>query len=95
METRPSIPDAVRLVADLLIERGAREVYIFGSVAKGKARETSDLDFALVGLPQDRYLRTLGDAMDLARRDVDLIDFDAGSDFGEFLRTHGRLRRAA
>lgn len=95
MTTRPLIPDAIRAVTNLLLERGATEVYLFGSSAKGTAREDSDLDFAVVGLPPDCFYKTLGEAMFLVNRDIDLVNLDQGGDFGLFLKEHGRLRRVA
>ena len=41
--------------AALLTQEGAREVYVFGSVAAGRAHEESDLDLAVAGLPPERF----------------------------------------
>lgn len=82
-------------VAAYLKERGAREVYVFGSVATGEADAYSDLDLAVTGLAPENFFSALGGAMCLIRRDIDLIDLDRSGDFGPHLREHGSLRRVA
>jgi predicted nucleotidyltransferase len=56
--------------------RGATRVRVFGSVARGRATEASDLDF-LVDLQPGRSLLDLGgllmDLQDLLQRDVDVV----------------------
>lgn len=95
MEPRPSISEAIPIVTDLLKRRGASQVYLFGSAAAGNATEASDLDFAVVGLPPERFYKALGEAMCLVNRNIDLIDLEREGHFGRFLRDHGRLRRVA
>ena len=55
---------------------GARKVRVFGSVARGEADETSDIDF-LVELEPGRTLFDLGgllmDLRDLLGREVDVV----------------------
>jgi uncharacterized protein len=55
---------------------GARNVRIFGSVARGEADETSDIDF-LVDMESDRSLldvaALLADLRDLLGRRVDVV----------------------
>jgi predicted nucleotidyltransferase len=55
---------------------GARNVRIFGSVARGEADETSDIDF-LVDMESDRSLLDvaglLADLRDLLGRKVDVV----------------------
>jgi predicted nucleotidyltransferase len=56
--------------------RGASHVRVFGSVARGDATESSDVDF-LVDLEPERSLMDLGgllmDLQELLRRDVDVV----------------------
>lgn len=80
---------------DVLRTAGAREVYLFGSAAEGSMDEWSDLDFAVAGLPPERFFRTLADAMSAADYDIDLIDLDHGGPFAEHLRQTGALKRVA
>ena len=81
-----------KAVAELK-EAGAREVYLFGSAAKGMLRENSDLDLAVSGLPPERFVRALARAANLLRRPVDLIDLDEDSAFTRYLKDEGELRR--
>ncbi len=60
----------------LAARRGARNIRVFGSVARGDARPDSDVDF-LVELEPDRSLLDLGgllmDLQDLLGRKVDVV----------------------
>ena len=64
--------DILRVAA----RHGARKVRVFGSVARGEADETSDIDF-LVELEPGRTLFDLGgllmDLRDLLGREVDVV----------------------
>ena len=63
----------------LAAQYGARNVRVFGSVARGDADEMSDVDF-LVDLDEDRNLLDLGgllmDLRELLNRDVDVVTAD-------------------
>ena len=72
---------------------GARQVYVFGSAAKGTLRENSDLDLAVTGLPPHLFFRALARAAKIVRRPVDLIDLDEESSFTRYLKSEGELRR--
>lgn len=86
---------------DILIQRaavelktaGAREVYVFGSVAKGIADAASDLDLAVSGLPPSVFYRVGARLSDLIGRSVDLIDLDVNTPFTHYLRTENELVR--
>lgn len=60
----------------LAAKRGARNVRIFGSVARGEATPTSDVDF-LVDMESDRSLLDMGgllmDLQKLLDRKVDIV----------------------
>jgi predicted nucleotidyltransferase len=63
-------------ILDVARARGASRVRVFGSVARGEATETSDIDF-LVDLEEGRSLLDLGgllmDLRDLLGHDVDVV----------------------
>ena len=63
-------------ILDLAAKRGAFNVRIFGSVARGEATSTSDVDF-LVDLEDGRSLFDLGgllyDLQNLLHREVDVV----------------------
>ena len=66
----------VRRAVELLAEAGAREVYVFGSVAREQTRPESDLDLAVRGLPPARYYDTVGRLLMELGINVDLIELD-------------------
>jgi predicted nucleotidyltransferase len=77
---------------------GAREVYLFGSAAKGALRENSDVDMAVSGLPPEVFFRAMGQASRALGRPVDLINLDRDDPFTRYLRessTPGRVRGQA
>jgi predicted nucleotidyltransferase len=73
-----STDDVMALVykgAALLYDRGARRVWMFGSLALGKSQdERSDIDLVVEGLPPHQFSRTESDLNQLAGRKVDLVD---------------------
>jgi predicted nucleotidyltransferase len=89
------IQDLLNQGAALLTAAGAREVYVFGSVAAGQSRQGSDVDLAVAGLPPERFFSTMAKLENLFDRAVDLVDLDDTSPFTEYLRTKGSLRRVA
>jgi uncharacterized protein len=87
--------DLLEQGAALLTAAGAREVYVFGSVAAGRAHEDSDVDLAVAGLPPERFFATMARLENLFDRAVDLVDLDDTSPFTDYLRNKGILRRVA
>jgi predicted nucleotidyltransferase len=84
---------AIEKAAAALKAAGAREVYLFGSAAKGKVRPRSDIDFAVSGLPPRAFFQAMADACDALGRQLDLIDLDDDSPFARYLKEHGELVR--
>ncbi len=72
---------------------GAREVYLFGSAAKGKMREDSDVDLAVSGLPPEVFFRAMAQASRALGRPLDLIDLDHDNPFTRYLKEEGELQR--
>jgi predicted nucleotidyltransferase len=87
--------DLLKRGAALLTSEGAREVYVFGSVASGTVREGSDVDLAVAGLPPERFYATMARLENLFDRSVDLVDLDDPSPFTEYLKRKGALLRVA
>jgi uncharacterized protein len=62
------------LARQLLVERyGASRVVLFGSLATGDFRESSDVDLAVEGLGAGEYFPALADLMELLECPVDLV----------------------
>ncbi len=72
---------------------GAREVYLFGSAARGIMRENSDVDLAVSGLPPEVFFRAMAAAHDALERPLDLVDLDADNAFTRYLKNKGELLR--
>ncbi len=83
----------IRRAAAELKTAGAREVYVFGSAAKGTADAASDLDLAVSGLPPSVFYRMGARISDLIGVSVDLIDLDINTPFTRHLRTENELVR--
>ncbi|HZW09813.1 MAG TPA: nucleotidyltransferase domain-containing protein [Phycisphaerales bacterium] len=92
------VESIVRRAAEALVAAGAREVYVFGSCARGDESQGSDLDLAVSGIPPSRYFAAAGAAQEAASgtgRMVDVIDLDVRTPLTEYLRVSGSLCRVA
>ncbi len=72
---------------------GAKAVYIFGSAARGEMRSTSDVDFAVSGLPPEQFFRALSAVSRILDRAIDLVDLDEATPFTRYLKAEGELQR--
>jgi len=87
------LANRVRQAAQALLAAGAREVYLFGSAATGGARENSDVDLAVAGLPPEAFFPAMGRAGDILQRPLDLVDLDEDNPFTRYLKEEGELVR--
>ncbi|MDE3100335.1 MAG: nucleotidyltransferase domain-containing protein [Verrucomicrobiota bacterium] len=83
----------IKRAAAELKSAGAREIYVFGSAARGTGDAASDLDLAVSGLPPSVFYRMSARISDLIGRSVDLIDLDISTPFTRYLRTENELVR--
>jgi predicted nucleotidyltransferase len=83
----------IREAAKRLIERGAREVYVFGSFTTGRLRPDSDIDLGVVGLPAKVFFRAMAEVSRIVERPVDLVALDRDDEVTRSLRSSGDLRR--
>lgn len=83
----------IEKVVAVLKAAGAREVYLFGSAAKGTLRSDSDVDLAVSGLPPQVFFKAMGQAGDILGRPLDLIDLDEVNPFTRYLKEEGELQR--
>ena len=60
----------------ILKENGAKEVFIFGSLANGKFNENSDIDIAVKGLDEKNFYKVASILMFELKNEFDLIDLD-------------------
>lgn len=68
----------IRLAARFLREQGAKTVWLFGSLAKGRQPTVhSDFDFAVEGLPGDRLFGSVGHLLQVLPRPVDVVELES------------------
>ncbi len=80
---------------ELLQSYGAREIYLFGSMARGDIDRYSDWDIAVRGLPSSEYFTVLAKLMQTLSRSVDLVDLDEQSPFSAYIRTKKEFTRVS
>jgi predicted nucleotidyltransferase len=91
-------PDLERRIQDAaahLVERGATEVYLFGSATTGRLREDSDIDLAVAGLPPQVFFAALAETMRIIGRPVDLLALERHPTLAAELFRSGELKRVA
>jgi len=84
---REDIEKAVKILENV----GCKEVYLFGSLAEGNAREGSDIDLAVRGCPSGVFFHALGKLMLELNHPIDLVDLDRDNDFARYLEKEGSL----
>src|SRR5215211_6103116 len=68
----------IRFAARFLKQQGARKVWLFGSLAKGRQPTVhSDFDFAVEGLPGDRLFGSVGHLLQVLPRPVDVVEVES------------------
>lgn len=86
--------DLVKAI-ELLKAYGAREIYLFGSMARGDMDRYSDWDFAVRGLPSTDYYSAFAKLMQVLSRSVDLVDLDEVNPFSAYVLTKKECTRVA
>src|ERR1043165_4596788 len=70
----------IRLAGKFLRKQGAKRVWLFGSLAKGRRPTVhSDFDFAVEGLPPDRLFGSVGHLLQVLPRPVDIVELECCS----------------
>jgi len=59
---------------DILKERGAKRIVLFGSTARGTHSRHSDIDLACEGIPPDQFFKVLGELLSTTGESIDLVD---------------------
>ena len=90
-----SIMDDINKAIRILKEIGFTELYIFGSVANKRYDDKSDIDFAVKGIPDNKYFYAIGKLdMELSHR-FDLVNLDKDSYFNEILKKNSEMIKIA
>ena len=71
-----SYQEDIKKATKILKEHGAKEVFVFGSIANGKFNENSDIDIAVRGIDQSDFYKVAGILMFELDNEFDLIDLD-------------------
>lgn len=79
----------------ILLRHGAREVYLFGSQARGEAAPESDVDLAVRGMPPEHFYRALGEVFCTLSVPADVVDLDESGPALDYLKEHGDFLRVA
>jgi predicted nucleotidyltransferase len=91
-----AIKELIEKATAILHSYGATEIYLFGSGRTNDFNlEHSDIDLAIRGIAPKNFYSAVGELMCSIGRNVDVIDLDSASDFGEYLIEHGELERVA
>ena len=71
-----SYQDDIKKAIEILKENGAKEVFIFGSIANGKFNINSDIDIAVRGIEAEKFYKVASILMFELENEFDLIDLD-------------------
>ena len=71
-----SYQDDIKKAIEILKENGAKEVFIFGSIANGKFNINSDIDIAVRGIEGEKFYKVASILMFELENEFDLIDLD-------------------
>lgn len=71
-----SYQEDIKKATQILKENGAKEVFIFGSIANGRFNENSDIDIAVKGLNEKDFYKVASMLMFELENEFDLIDLD-------------------
>ena len=89
------IRDDIELAKSIILGAGAKEIYIFGSVADGKYSDDSDLDIAIIGLEKRKFFHVYGELLCRISRPIDIVGLDYHTNFSEQIKKDGTLIRVA
>ena len=81
------------LAAGILKAAGSREVYVFGSASQGDIDSANDIDFAITGLPPERFFNTMGRVQMALPKQIDMVDLDEDNSFTRYLKDENELVR--
>lgn len=76
---------------EILKQAGCTQVFLFGSLAAGQAREGTDVDLAIRGCPKGKFFHLLGQLLLELEHPVDLVNLDSQDAFARYLEDEGGL----
>jgi len=91
---KPLVLDLEKAV-EILKEEGCKEIYVFGSLATGRATEESDIDIGIKDYPKERFFRIYGRLMMGIDHHFDLVDFELNAQMFAILSEIREVQRIA
>jgi predicted nucleotidyltransferase len=85
----------IDIAISILKEEGCSEVYIFGSIAKGKTHINSDIDIAVKGINGEKFFKIFAKLMNAMEHRVDLLDLNSDKHFAKHIFKTGNIFRVA
>lgn len=80
---------------NILKEIGFTELYVFGSLISNNYDKNSDIDFAVKGIPDNKYFYAIGRLdMELEHK-FDLVNLDRNNFFNEILKNKVEMKKIA
>ena len=83
----------IRQAVRILKDAGCTQVFLFGSLATGQIKDTSDIDLAIRGCPKGRFFHLVGQLLLNLEHPVDLVSLDRQDAFACYLEQTGDLLR--
>jgi predicted nucleotidyltransferase len=81
----------IETATNLLKNEGCTEVFLFGSLVTGKIHDDTDIDIGIKGLPKGKFFEVYSRLYFDIENKVDLVDFDANTDFYLMLNRVGEV----
>ena len=75
---------------EVLQSYGATEVFFFGSATKMIRSDRTPLDFAVSGLPPDKFYEAMGTVLSVIKKRCNLVDLDENTPYARYLKSHGK-----
>jgi predicted nucleotidyltransferase len=81
----------IETATNLLKNEGCKEVFLFGSLVTGRIHDDTDIDIGIKGLPKGKFFEVYSRLYFDIENNVDLVDFDANTDFYSMLNRVGEV----
>ncbi|MCL1864328.1 MAG: nucleotidyltransferase domain-containing protein [Spirochaetes bacterium] len=81
----------IETAINILKKEGCQSIYLFGSLVTGKNHDKSDIDIGIKGLPKGKFFEVYSRLYFDLENNIDLVNFDADSDFYSMLNRIGEV----
>jgi predicted nucleotidyltransferase len=87
----PRYRQDIENATNLLKNEGCKEIFLFGSLVTGKIHDDTDIDIGIKGLPKGKFFEVYSRLYFDIENKIDLVDFDANTDFYSMLNRVGEV----